>query len=76
MASPLPPERHFRSSGDRIIDRHERRRLVPYSDVQVWRMEKAGTFPRRVKLGPGRVGWSFNEIQAWIEARLAEGREG
>lgn len=55
---------------DRIIDKHERRRLVPYSDVQVWRLEREGAFPKRIKLGPGRVGWSFNELQAWIAERL------
>jgi prophage regulatory protein len=42
---------------DRIIDRHERRRLVPYSDNHVLRLERAGLFPVRVKLGPNRVGW-------------------
>ena len=57
---------------DRIILAPERRELVPYSDMHIWRMEKAHTFPRRIKLGPNRVGWSLLEVRAWIEARKAE----
>ena len=57
---------------DRIILAPERRRLVPYSDIQIWRLEQQGRFPRRIKLGPNRVGWSEQEILDWIEARKAE----
>ena len=57
---------------DRIILASERRNYVPYSDMHIWRMEKAGTFPKRIKLGPNRVGWSFFEINEWIEARKLE----
>ncbi|MBT8005389.1 MAG: AlpA family phage regulatory protein [Rhodospirillales bacterium] len=58
---------------DRIIMAPERRELVPYSDMHIWRLEKAGKFPQRIKLNPnGRVGWSLQEILAWIEARKAE----
>ena len=59
-------------SPDCIIDRRERRRLVPYSDVHVLRLERAGKFPRRIQLGPNRVGWLLSEVQAWIESRLDE----
>ena len=44
---------------DRIILAPERRQLVPYCDQQIWRKEKDGTFPKRIKLGPHRVGWSL-----------------
>jgi prophage regulatory protein len=57
---------------DRIILAPERRNLVPYSDMHIWRMERAQTFPKRIKLGPNRVGWSLLEVRAWIEARKAE----
>ena len=57
---------------DRIIDRKERRGIVPYSDMHIWRMEKAGKFPRRVRLGPNRVGWSLLECLDWIAAKKAE----
>jgi prophage regulatory protein len=57
---------------DRIIGSAERRRLVPFSDMHIWRLEKVGQFPRRIKLGGQRVGWSLSEISAWIEARKAQ----
>jgi prophage regulatory protein len=58
-------------SQDRIIGSAERRRLVPFSDMHIWRLEKDGQFPRRIKLGPHRVGWDLNEVIAWIEDRKA-----
>lgn len=63
------------SKHDRIILAPERRRLVPYSDIQIWRLEQQGRFPKRIKLGPNRVGWSEQEVLDWIEARMNE-REG
>ncbi len=51
---------------DRIVSRKERRQLVPLSDAQVYRMERAGLFPRHVRLSEHRIGWSLMEIQQWI----------
>lgn len=53
----------------RIIGSAERRRLVPYSDVHIWRLEQAGLFPQRIKLGERRVGWDLNEVLEWIDLR-------
>ena len=47
---------HVEDFIDRIILAPERRVLVPYSDMQIWRMENEGKFPRRIRLGPNRVG--------------------
>ncbi len=55
----------------RILDKKALREKVPYSDAQIWRLEKAGRFPRRVSLGDNRVGWLESEIDDWIEARVA-----
>jgi prophage regulatory protein len=57
---------------DRIILAPERRKYVPYSDMHIWRMEQDGKFPKRIKLGPHRVGWSLLEVTDWIDARKAE----
>jgi prophage regulatory protein len=43
---------------------------VPYSAAHLARLEKAGLFPRRVKLGACRVGWVETEVDEWIAARL------
>lgn len=48
---------------------------VPFSRAHIIRLEKAGLFPRRVKLGECRVGWVQAEVDAWIESRIAE-RDG
>lgn len=57
----------------RIIGSDELGRKIPFSGMQIRRMEAAGEFPRRIKLNPeGRsVGWLESEIDAWIEARAA-----
>jgi prophage regulatory protein len=49
---------------------------VPYSKVQIWRLEKQSKFPKRVPLGPGRHGWLDSEIDDWILARAAERNAG
>jgi prophage regulatory protein len=41
----------------------------------LWRWEKKGEFPRRRKLGSRLVGWSRNEIMAWIASRPQVGGE-
>lgn len=37
----------------------------------IYKWEKLGKFPRRVKCGAASR-WSMNEVSAWIEARKAE----
>ena len=54
----------------RIITLKELANRVPYSPVQIWRLEKAGTFPCRVQLGPNRVGWVEAEVEAWLRSRI------
>ena len=53
----------------RIITQKQLRALVPYTPQHILRLEKAGRFPRRIKLGQNRVGWRLIDIEAWIEAR-------
>ena len=60
------------SQPDRILDRAKRRERVPYSDMHILRLEKEGKFPKRIQLGPNRVGWLDSEIDQWIEERVAE----
>jgi prophage regulatory protein len=35
----------------------------------IWRKEKLGKFPARIKLGDRAVGWYSDEIDKWIESR-------
>jgi prophage regulatory protein len=57
---------------DCIIDRHELRNLVPYHVTHLARMEAAGEFPKRIRIGLARVGWSLKEVRAWIEQKKRE----
>ena len=54
------------SPPDRLIGKKEVRQLVGLSLTQVKRLEDAGKFPERVRVGH-RVLWSLNEVSAWIE---------
>jgi prophage regulatory protein len=42
------------------------------SAMTVWRRERAGGFPSRVRLGPNSVAWVEAEVAAWCEQRIAE----
>ncbi len=57
---------------DRIIRGQELRMIVPYSSMHIWRLERAGRFPARIRLGPNRVGWSLREVSDWLDERKAE----
>lgn len=59
-------------SSDRVISAKELARIIPYSKVHIWRLERAGLFPRRLRLGPNRVGWLKSEIDAWLSAKSAD----
>jgi prophage regulatory protein len=48
---------------------------VPYSKPHLWRLERAGKFPKRVPIGPARYGYVESEIDAH-QARLIAARDG
>jgi prophage regulatory protein len=52
-------------------------KCITYSKPHLWRLEKAGKFPKRVPIGPGRYGYVEAEIDAYIEAKIAarDGKE-
>ena len=56
----------------RILSKRQVKELVLYSPQHVARLEKAGQFPRRVKLGLNRVGWVESEVLDWLNERLAQ----
>lgn len=55
----------------RILSKRQVRELVLYSPQHIARLERAGQFPKRVQLGPNRVGWVEGEVLEWLESRLA-----
>lgn len=54
----------------RILSKRQLKELVLYSPQHIARLEKAGTFPRRVQIGPGRVGWVEAEVLDWLRERI------
>jgi prophage regulatory protein len=55
----------------RLLSKKAVRELVIYSPQHIARLEAAGQFPKRVRLGPGRVGWVEEEVQAWLQERVS-----
>ena len=53
---------------DRLLKLPEVIELTRTSKSSILRKEKAGEFPKRIKLGPRSVAWSETEINAWIQA--------
>jgi prophage regulatory protein len=56
----------------RLLSKKQVREKVLYSPAHIARLEAAGSFPKRIRLGQGRVGWLEAEIEDWIAARVAE----
>ena len=54
----------------KILSKKALRELVLYSPQHIARLEKAGKFPKRVKLGENRVGWVEQEVLDWLDERL------
>lgn len=45
---------------------------IPYSVPHLYRLIKAGKFPRPVKIGENRVAFVDAEIDAYIDGKIAE----
>lgn len=54
-----------------LLTKREVRELVLYSYAHIDRMEAAGQFPKRVRLGNARVGWVRDEVLAWVHNRIS-----
>ncbi len=55
----------------RIIRKPELLNILGLSDPTVYRMEKAGCFPKRLRLGGNSCGWLQSEVDGWIAERAA-----
>ena len=56
-----------------FYSRKQLRIIVLLSPTQIARLERAQSFPRRVRLGlyrNSRVGWPKDEVDAWVLARI------
>jgi prophage regulatory protein len=57
----------------KLVSKKELKSLygVPYSFAHIARLEATGQFPKRIKLGACRVAWLAEEVQSWIDERVA-----
>jgi prophage regulatory protein len=57
----------------RLVSKKELKSIygVPYCFAHIARLEAAGEFPKRIKLGACRVAWLSEEVQEWIDERVA-----
>jgi prophage regulatory protein len=44
---------------------------IPYCFAHIARLEHAGDFPQRIRLGACRVAWFADEVEDWITERAA-----
>jgi predicted DNA-binding transcriptional regulator AlpA len=56
---------------ERLISFDELHHRTGLSRTTIWRLERAGQFPRSVRISPGRRAWREADISAWIEAKLS-----
>jgi prophage regulatory protein len=52
-----------------ILREKEVIKVVGLSRTSIWRKERLGTFPRRVKLGAGGrvIGWLRSDVETWLQ---------
>jgi len=55
-----------------FVTKKQVREMTTYSFAHIDRLEKAGLFPKRVRLGQGRVAWVKGEIEEWVVDRISE----
>jgi predicted DNA-binding transcriptional regulator AlpA len=60
------------SDDDRLLSRRLLRKLVPVSDMTIWRWERVGRFPRHLTVN-GRNYWLYSEVSCWL-IRHSRGR--
>jgi prophage regulatory protein len=48
----------------------EVRQRTGLSRSTIWRMERSGIFPRRIKVSVNVVAWREDEVDAWIVSKL------
>ena len=58
----------------KLVSKKELRSLcgIPYSPQHIARLEAAGQFPKRIRLGQNRVAWLLSEVEGWLDERIAK----
>lgn len=62
---------HARLS-DEILRSPDPERLIGVHRTTLWRWERAGHFPKRIKLASRASGYLRSEVEKWLQDRAAE----
>jgi prophage regulatory protein len=54
---------------ERILRQPEVEAVTSLKRTSIWRLERAGDFPKRRKIAPGINGWLASEIDEWMRSR-------
>lgn len=54
---------------NQLLNQKEVSNLVGLSRTTIWRLERTGQFPRRLRVSTKAVRWNLAEIVKWIESR-------
>ena len=55
-----------------LYSKKQLREICTISPAHIDREEKAGRFPKRVRISQNRVGWVASEIEDWLQQKIAE----
>jgi predicted DNA-binding transcriptional regulator AlpA len=58
--------------GEMLLPRRALRRLIPVSDMTIWRWERDGIFPGHFSIN-GRNYWRLSEVQDWMDRQERAG---
>lgn len=57
---------------DRIMTPKETIAVTSYSRASLYRLMKAGKFPKSLKLGDAKIGWLEKDVLAWISDKTRD----
>jgi prophage regulatory protein len=73
MEKPETKQMENEQKKERIIRKSEMLARTGLSDATIWRLERQGTFPKRLRLGGNSCGWLESELDDWFRLK-AEAR--
>lgn len=53
----------------RVLSMKQVCELTHYTPQHIYRLERAGKWPRRVRLGANRVAWRLADVERWFAER-------
>jgi predicted DNA-binding transcriptional regulator AlpA len=71
FAAALPPQPPLITQPpkpDRLLDRNELQRMIPFTYPTIWKWMREGNFPRAKNTG-GKITWLESEVEEWIKSR-------